>query len=205
MWLRNYYNMLTAFFLADDTLTSSTQPTDYDPPIMIHGTNNTWVAANSRALTYSLNSTNYMSYIRNFVAGNFFGKELCEYSRTPSTGFGIFFGSGSTPATYEDYNLDTAITSGLSIVSQNGTLSQPTSYDNVTHHISSKRSFTVNNTSASPITINEFGIFVNAGVGTNDYAMIYREVLATPITLNPSESAIVSFERDAEVYNYTPY
>lgn len=205
MWLRNYYNMLTAFFLADDTLSSSSQPSDYDPPIMIHTQNNAWTAANSRAVSYSLNSTNYMSYVRNFIAGNFFGKELCSYSRTPSEGFGIFFGSGSTPVTYDDYNLETPITSGLSVVSQNGTLTQPTSYDNATHHISSKRSFTVNNSSASPITVSEFGIFVNAGASTGDYAMIYREVLATPITLNPSESAIITFERDAEVYNYTPY
>lgn len=205
MWLRNYYNMLTAFFLADDTLTSNTQPTDYDPPIMLHLRSGSWKAANSHSLTYDISSSSYMSLIRNFVSGNFFGKEMANYGNSANRGFAIQFGTGTTAATYEDYTLETPITSGLSIVSNYGTLTQPTSYDNVTHHISSKHSYTINNTSASPITINEFGIYVDAAESVGESILIYRDVLTTPITLNPSESAIVSFERDAEVYNYTPY
>ena len=205
MWLRNYYNMLTAFFLADDTLTSSTQPTDYDPPIMLHLRTGLWRAANSHSLTYDLSSSTYMSYIRNFVSGNFFGKEMANYGNNPNRGFAIQFGTGTTAATYDDYTIETPITSGLSIVTPYGTLTQATAYDNVTHHISSKHSYTINNTSASPITITEFGIYVDAAEAVGESILIYRDVLATPITLNPSESAIVSFERDAEVYNYTPY
>ena len=204
MWLRNYYNMLTALFLADDTLSSSTQPTDYTPPIMVHRVNDTWVQANSRRVQYDLDSTSYISYIRQWVGGLYFGKEACTYGTYPQKGFSIQCGSGTTPATYDDYKLETPITSGLSVVSAQGTLAQATQYDNVTHHVSSKRSFTINNTSANSITVSEIGIFVDAASSSGDGACIYRDVF-TPITLAPGESAIVSFERDAEVYNYTPY
>ena len=206
MWLRNYYNQLTAIFLADDTLSSSSQPTDYNPPIMYHLMNDTWRTATYQADQYSMQT--YRSVV-GMLPGKFNAVMVTDAGSYNSASIGLCFGSGTTPVTYDDYNLDSIITSGLSLVSASGTPTQATAYDSGTHHISSIRSFTVNNSSASPITIAEFGITFPTGFAsgnsTSVHALMYREVLATPVTLNPSESVIVSFNRDAEVYNYTPY
>lgn len=212
MWLRNYYNMLTAILLCDDTLSSTTQPTDYDPPIMIRRASGSWADANGADLGSSPSGQYVTKY---FIppfdkAGGWSGGVGLVTSSVPSSllgsngAVGLAFGAGTTPATYDDYVLENPITSGLTLVSASGTLTQPTSYDSVTHHISSTRSFTVNNSSASPITISEFGIYAPY-TDNASCCLIYRDVLATPITLNPSESCIISLTRDAEVYNYTPY
>lgn len=207
MWLRNYYNMLTALMLADDAMTSSTQPTDYDPPIMVRRPNGVWADAQGSHILSQNTSSSLGSYFPiPFVKGGQYSTAGYASSATPSNIYGAMSfqcGSGTTPATYDDYVLETPITSGLSLVNSQGTLTQATTYNNVSHHISSKRSYTINNTSASSITISEFGIYAQATSNTVP-VLIYRDVF-TPITLAPGESAIVSVERDSEVYNYTPY
>ena len=205
MWLRNYYNMLTALFLSDDTLTSSSQPSDYDPPIMYHMLNGAWRDARYQAS--ASNMSNYRS-----VVGLFAGKmsaQLITSTSGNSAKFGICLGKGTTAATYDDYALESIIASGLTLVTEAGTLKQATTYDSSSHHISSERSFTVNNSSSDVITINEIGLTFSCGYASTNasdfHALMFREVLEAPVLLNPSESIIVSFTRDGEVFNYTPY
>lgn len=193
VWTRNYYNMLTAAVLADDQLSSSSTPTDYDPPIRVRYSNGSYaqIQTSRNNWTPEFQRVLYTGKILNMVYG--VGTADCS----------IMLGSGTNAPTYDDYHLQTPISSGLTLTNAAGTLTQQTQYDAVTHHISSKRSFTIQNTSASNITVNEVGLYFAYGMGNS--ALLYREVFDAPIVLEPSESIIITFNRDGEVYNYTPY
>lgn len=204
-WTRNYYNLLTAFLLGDTTETSVNTPVDYQPPIVVRKTNGTY----TNVLTYGSSQYTpedpaYSSYriegLRYLMELGKCPMELIsdQNSNIQTHYAGIGFGTGSTAATYEDYQLETPITSGLAAVNTSGTLTSPSAFDAVTHKYSSTRTFTINNTSGSPITLSEMGIFCNE-------VLVYREVLGSPITIDPGESVTVSFTREATVFNYTPY
>jgi len=206
-WTRNYYNLLTAFLLGDTTETSVNTPVDYQPPIVIRKQNGDYtnIIYHSGSSNYTpekrLSGSDYNTLFTYFMQ---LGKLSFGYHERPNTynwdtlGNYIQFGTGSTAADYEDYQLESPITSGLSMVQSEGTLTAPSAFDAVTHKYSSTRTFTINNTSDSSITLSELGIFSCS-------CLVYREVLATPITIDPGESVTVSFTREATVFNYTPY
>ena len=209
MWLRNYYNILTAMYLCDDELTATTQPTTYDPPIRVRRLNGNWFTPSTFTNPKAGNSA-YLGRQWAMPMLDKIGAHLVtSVTEMNNNSMGILLGSGSTAATYDDYALETLITSGLTLVSDSGTLTQQSVFDGDTHHIRSVRSFTVNNSSGSNITIAEIGLSIgayNASASAYGYqTLIYREVLDSPVTLAPSESMILQFTRDAEVYNYTPY
>lgn len=206
-WTRNYYNLLTGFLLGDTTELSSNTPVDYQPPIVIRHQNGDY---NNRVYyssgdTYTAEGrykgTDYYRLIGNLLN---LGKISLSYNSNPNSydweSFSdyIQFGTGETAADYEDYQLEAPITSGLTVVQTSGTLTAPSAFDSVTHKYSSTRTFTINNTSDSSITIKELGIFMSS-------ILLYREVLGSPITIDPGESVTVSFTREATVFNYTPY
>lgn len=99
-----------------------------------------------------------------------------DYSNMTDDNVGIYLliGSGTTPATSNDYKLDN-VESNYTIITQNHTVFTNT-YGNqilVINRI-------IQNTSSSAITINELGI-------CGWKIMIAREVLAEPVTLQPGE------------------
>lgn len=204
IWTRNYYNALTALALCDTPTTSTATPTDYTPPIRLRNPSGSYVTPKNEGFITSYNGTDY---IYNYIA---FGQPLFVGKLTTAYGIsitgngaliGVSFGTGITPATYEDYKLENEITSGLTLVSGSGVLTQATTLDGT--HLKSTRSFTVTNSSASDITLSEFGISIAFGI--YNAFLVYREVFDTPITLHPSESIVIDFNRDAEPFNYTPY
>ena len=209
MWLRNYYNLLTAEFLADDELTSTSQPTTYDPPIRVRRLNGDWIVPNVLSNPRGAYSAGIGNQLGCLMLDKLGGQMITDSSTRTNLYMGVLVGSGSTAATYDDYKLDSMITSGVTLVNNSGTLTQQSVFDGDTHHLRSVRSFTINNSSASNITINEIGLAIAAnstGTTANGYlTLVYREVLDSPVTLAPSESMILQFTRDAEVYNYTPY
>lgn len=209
-WTRNYYNMLTGMLLGDTSELSTDTPVDYQPPIVVRRQNGAYTN-----IIYHTSSTDVTPENVNAGGSSYYYRDvLMSVMNLGKTSFGynsngnndswdgssatMQFGTGSTAADYEDYQLETPITSGLSIVSGAGTLTAPSAFDAVTHKYSSTRTFTINNSSASSITINELGIFVSS-------VLCYREVLGSPITIDPGESVTVSFTREATVFNYTPY
>lgn len=204
-WTRNYYNLLTAFLLGDSTETSVNVPVDYQPPIVYKRTNGTY--SNMLPGTYAEYSAENpqgayqdTGYQALFAIGkrnlNYRWRENSD--TTQEGGTSIQFGTGDTAATYEDYCLEAPITSDVTLVQQSGTRTAPSAFDAVTHKYSSTRTFTVNNSGTSSITIKELGIFCLG-------LLVYREVLDSPITIDPGESVTVSFTREATVFNYTPY
>ena len=209
-WTRNYYNALTALLLGDTTETSVNTPVDYQPPIVYrHATGNYSNSCGSDLTAGDRGQLEnpYRSGMQHGIMrlGQLGFLVFSSYTGTPPQyrtpaypDLAIQLGAGDTPSTYEDYKLDDPIWTGYTMVNSSGTLTAPSAFDAVTHKYSSTRTFTINNSSADAFTIKEFGIFAGD-------VLLYREVLNSPITLDPGESVTIDFTREAEVFNYTPY
>ena len=120
-----------------------------------------------------------------------------------STQTTLVVGSGTTPVTDDDYKLDTPITT-LTAVSattscktdDTGATLSPTTFTITT---------TYRNGTEAPITVNEIGIMIPVGYkysgsGTMSNALssclIYREVLETPVTIEPNQLRTFSIATD---------
>ena len=119
-----------------------------------------------------------------------------EYTSSSTGGtsrLGVFFGSGSTPSTEDDYRLDVPITTGLSITNS-GLLFE----DKGDGKYIFKANYAVKNTTAEEITIREIGYFGEIGRGSGSkyyysYALFERTVLDEPIVIAPGTSKIVTY------------
>lgn len=93
---------------------------------------------------------------------------------------GVWFGSGSTPATKADYKLESPIESGLSITN-------PTRYTFVDSgdKWEYSASYVLTNTTAADINIYEIGVVTLVGIGSSKYhhVLMERTVLTEPITV----------------------
>lgn len=109
-----------------------------------------------------------------------------------STYAGVYFGTNPTPATRDDYNLKSIITSGLAIT--NPTALRESTDGNGKYTISAD--FIVNNVSGNEININEVGLFVpfNDGYrGDVALALMERTVMDEPISIPPGEFKVVTY------------
>lgn len=104
---------------------------------------------------------------------------------------GLFFGSGSTPATINDYTLDSPITSGLSITNRVG---KGTSKEADGKYVVFSM-IKVKNTSDSTINICEVGCFSSFQVSSasSKKALMERHVLAEPIVLAAGEEKLITY------------
>ena len=116
----------------------------------------------------------------------------------------LVVGSGTTPVTDDDYKLDAPITT-LKAVSattscktdDTGATLSPTSFTVTT---------TYRNDTEAPVTVNEIGIMIPVGykysasgdVNNNALSscLIYREVLETPVTIEPGQLRTFSIATD---------
>lgn len=105
---------------------------------------------------------------------------------------GVYFGTGSTPATKADYTLESPLTSGLSITSPSAA-TESTNGDGV--YVFSAP-FVVKNTTENEINIWEIGIFTPIQRYTMEYylALMERTVLTEPITIQPGGSKLVTYK-----------
>lgn len=103
------------------------------------------------------------------------------------------FGNGTTEVTEDDYKLASLITSGLEIASHTQTITASKSSSYYTRKIALQ--VVVQNTSAENITITEVGFFQDFCYGSSSYRtiMIHRELLETPVILEPSASVTMDF------------
>lgn len=113
---------------------------------------------------------------------------------------GLYFGTGSTPATKADYKLESPITSGLTITNPSALV-----WDNDGNgKYTACADFIVRNTTESEINIYEIGVFVpttpkgtaavSSTQGTVNYVLMERTVLDEPITITPGESKLVTYK-----------
>ena len=103
------------------------------------------------------------------------------------TNLKVYVGSGTTAETIDDYCLESQINT-LDIISSTGTNSNNPSY--IDGYINTFTSTFKNNTNAD-ITVNEIGIIGKENT-YNVEALIYREVLDTPITIAPNTTKAFS-------------
>lgn len=117
------------------------------------------------------------------------------YNAKVAEGVGVYFGSGTTPATPDDYKLENPITTGLSVVAPAGvSFTRGDGYDeySVTFGVTA---------STDQVTITEVGlkscsyIYIAPGTQANtyNYALFDRTVLDAPITIPAGQSKQVTY------------
>jgi hypothetical protein len=104
---------------------------------------------------------------------------------------GLYFGSGTTPATKEDITLESLIASGLTIANGNIFFENDA---NGRHVISVDNVLT--NTTDAPITISEIGLISGVANSSSKYTQVLfeRTVLSSPITIAPGESKLITYK-----------
>ena len=113
---------------------------------------------------------------------------------------GVWFGTGSTPATKADYKLESPIESGLTITNPSALVWE--NDGNGKHTVYAD--FIVRNTTDAEINIYEIGVFtpfsaksstsLNATGYTVNYILMERTVLDEPISILPGESKLVTYK-----------
>ena len=117
-------------------------------------------------------------------------------SATDESKFGVFFGTGSTPATLADYTLANTITSGLSITNMRNLHSHA---EDGNGGIELTGSFLLQNTTEAEMNIWEMGIVTPVGSGiASSYIQGYpvlmeRTVLSEPVTIQPGGAKLVTY------------
>ena len=114
--------------------------------------------------------------------------------------YGISIGTGDTPPTEEDYNLEATITSGVTM-----TLTETASGIDAPGMPYIQFKITVTNTGSDPITVKEIGYKRQASVklslgysssgGTgNTVLLLDRTVLDTPVTIAAGDAGIITYK-----------
>lgn len=112
---------------------------------------------------------------------------------------GIAVGSGSTPATVDDYCMESMITSGITATIP---ATATATYDNTHKQYVVSKDVTIANTGSASITISEIGILastkyansVGASVSSSTTVLADRTVLDTPVTIPAGQSGVVRYE-----------
>lgn len=146
-------------------------------------------ALNMNSTSYSIPVKNYLgntvkqtSFIEKYVtncavARKYFMKSAKDASNiTGSNAACIAFGDGDTPPTLDDYQL-----SGNHITTYSVTNETQFDFDAG----NSVTTYTITNTGTSAFTIKEIGIVTSTSTAASDHALIFREVLDAPVTIEP--------------------
>lgn len=117
----------------------------------------------------------------------------------------ICIGTGNTPVTYDDYTLSGEILDNQKLTY----ISYKINYDAEGRKVSKTVTYTYTNETDSNITISEWGLFrqwrTNNGSSAVLFSnsayniLLYREVLETPITIEPGTSATLKFKIDIPI------
>lgn len=137
--------------------------------------------------------TQFLSVNTYSQIGHLMRRALCRKYPTETNLCGVYFGSGSTPATVNDITLEAPIVSGLSITNADKTLLL---YDGNGVGTASA-SYTVKNTTEEEINIREIGCFATGvGQGTTGAVMTLfeRTVLDNPITIQPGVTKLITYK-----------
>lgn len=102
--------------------------------------------------------------------------DAVDYTNTDA-GLHFLFGSDDTPVTIDDYKLGELVATYQGVAMNHTTFND---YSENVFHVTR----TIKNTSESPITIKEMGVF---GVYGGKLFMLARTVLPTPETIEPNE------------------
>lgn len=205
MWTRNWDNYILAITTVTGS-TSTTPPTDYDPPIR-------YKAPNGSSYTISGQAASGGDLL-NAVA---IGKADFNIVRTFNSGYGsefnfgqidLFLGQGTNAESYEDYSITDITNSTVFTILSTSTIEAST-LDTQTGAIKGgKRKIVVQYTGSSQITISEYAIAINMGYGGGGSypapGIVYRKLLDAPITLSQYDRLELVFEYP-DIIPDTPY
>jgi hypothetical protein len=126
-------------------------------------------------------------------------KDLWEGMRTiytsalkPGTGNGASaaqIGTGVTPATADDYRLESIITSGISVATPSAvTVTKENDF------VAVYATYTVTNTGTTSLAVSEIGLFSTGRQGNEALIVLMdRTVLESPIVINPGEAKPITY------------
>lgn len=174
MLTENYYSLRKAMFCGTDSTNDSGNPFYGNWPII----------STDGASRHGAN----MQYCARSDFGFWLNKGICgaipttkqTYNNTEP--FGVYFGSGSTPATRADITLESPITSGLSISNTSKLFQvEEKADDNYVCY----GSYVLKNTTDADIIIREIGVITPIGLSSSAYypTLMERTVLTEPITI----------------------
>lgn len=109
--------------------------------------------------------------------------------------FGVRFGTGSTPATKADWDLENPMFSGLNISANTLVVSEEAPGKYAAHN-----TFVVTNTTDAEINISEVGMYAPVNIMQDAstkrfyYALMERTVLDVPINIQPGASKVVTYK-----------
>ena len=114
---------------------------------------------------------------------------------TVATSGGVYFGSGSTPATKNDYTLEAPIESGVLTITSPAEVK---AVDGGNGRYTFISDFIVRNDSDTEVNIWEIGLFslatTSANSETHYLSLMERTVLTEPITIPAGESRLVTYK-----------
>lgn len=109
-----------------------------------------------------------------------------------STPVGVRIGSGVTPATADDYTLESVIASNMSV-----TKPSKVSVTRENDFVAVYATYSVTNIGSTPIDISEIGLFSDGYYANSSSShtpiLMDRTVLESPITVNPGESKPLTY------------
>lgn len=179
MFTNNYINFQEMRFFG---ITSSVS-NDFGKKYRFTGTDGTALGASS----YPLDMRNFSF---DSEIGYYLNRAKCRNFPTLTENnvyCGVYFGSGSTPATKNDYKLESPITSGLTIA--NPSIPSISYSENGKYEVMGV--YSVTNSSDTEINIWEIGI-VTQLVDWN--VLMERTVLTEPVTIAPGETKIITYK-----------
>ena len=107
-----------------------------------------------------------------------------------NNGYGVSFGTGTTPATMSDYSIESGLDGTQISVSYPDSVSY--SRDNTFDMYSV--SFGITNITSDAITISEVGLTVSTTNGSYQYiVLVGRTVLDAPVTIPPHETKHIAY------------
>ena len=123
-----------------------------------------------------------------FPSSNWYGvfPAMCKYKNASSYQW-VSFGNGTTPATVNDYKLESEITTGISVTSQDSPTTEQTD-----KYILWTATFGVK--ASVETTISEIGLFSNVYTSSgNLITLVDHTVLETPVTIPAGQSKQITY------------
>lgn len=151
----------------------------------------------------------YTAYLSNACSSsNMFPRNIYDSVNFPSTntnGLGILIGSGTTPASSSDYNMESVFKNDSHLSSSNLVIAFDYSVPNKYAKIFT---FTVTNGGTDSVTVGELGYVQSMNIGTqgstatnSNYLLLDHTLLDTPVTIPAGESATITYRMEIDLTN----
>ena len=176
-WVRNAYNMLAQLFLPCNSYEGSSTFGEGSQSIKL------------LAGTTQRNAT-YITILQGGTYSN-------AYNASASAAYGIIIGTGETAESFDSYALAALIAHGTGTgqMSYGAGTAPSVSYSSELKEWTSVMTRTFTNSSGAAITVKEIGLAYSLTVsgGSVHNALISRDVLASPITINNGQTLTITY------------